>query len=52
MTGSAPQYFIATMVNSREFVVLLDSKVVAGPFATAVEADKAREKLAAEPANS
>jgi hypothetical protein len=37
--------YIATTVNGREYVVLVDGKVVAGPFATAAEAVKAREKL-------
>jgi hypothetical protein len=31
--------------NGREYVVLLDSTIVAGPFATAAEAVKAREAL-------
>jgi hypothetical protein len=39
------QYYIAKTVNGREYVVLLDSRVVAGPFATAAEAVKAREAL-------
>jgi hypothetical protein len=37
--------YIATTVNGREYVVLVDGKVVAGPFATAAEAVKARERL-------
>jgi hypothetical protein len=39
------QYFIAKTVNGREYVVLLDSTIVAGPFASAAEAVKAREAL-------
>jgi hypothetical protein len=34
-----------TTVNGREYVVLVDGKVVAGPFPTAAEADREREKL-------
>jgi hypothetical protein len=30
--------YIAMTVNGREYVVLVDGKVVAGPFATAAEA--------------
>jgi hypothetical protein len=33
------------MVQSDQYVVLLDNKVVAGPFATAAEAVRAREAL-------
>ena len=39
------EYFIATTVNGREYVVVLGSEVVAGPFETAAEAVKARTKL-------
>lgn len=34
--------YIAVTVNGREYVVPADGKVVAGPFATAAEAVKAR----------
>ena len=37
--------YIATTVKGREYVVLIDNKVVAGPFATAAEAVQAREAL-------
>lgn len=37
--------YIATTVNGREYVVLIDGQVVAGPFATASEAVKVREAL-------
>jgi hypothetical protein len=37
--------YIATTVNGREYVVLIDNKVVAGPFPTAAEAVKVREEL-------
>ena len=39
--------YIATTVKGREYVVLIDNKVVAGPFATAAEAvgDVARGKF-------
>jgi hypothetical protein len=37
--------YIATTVNGCEYVVLVDNKVVAGPFATAAEASDARERL-------
>jgi hypothetical protein len=37
--------YIATTVNSREYVVLVDGKVVAGPFPTAADAVKARDAL-------
>jgi hypothetical protein len=40
--------YIATTVNGREHVVLVDDKVVAGPFATVAEAIKAREALVRE----
>jgi hypothetical protein len=30
------QYFIAKTVQDNDYVVVLDSKVVAGPFATAI----------------
>jgi hypothetical protein len=40
--------YIATTVNGREYVVLVDGKVVAGPFATAAEAVKAREAMLRE----
>jgi hypothetical protein len=36
---------IATTVNDRTYVVLVDGKVVAGPFSTAAEAVKARDEL-------
>ena len=39
------QYYIATTVNGREYVVVLDNQVVAGPFASAAEASKARDAL-------
>jgi len=45
-TIGAQALFIATTVNGREYVVLVDGKVVAGPFATAAEAIKGREALA------
>ena len=46
--------YIATTVNGREYVLLVDGKVVAGPFATAAEAVRAREQLvkAERPVNS
>jgi hypothetical protein len=37
--------FIATTVNGREYVVLVDGKVVSGPHPTAAEADRERQKL-------
>jgi hypothetical protein len=37
--------YIATTVNGREYVVLIDGVVVAGPFPTAAEAVKARDAL-------
>jgi hypothetical protein len=37
--------YTATTVNDREYVVLVDGKVVAGPFATAAEAVEARDGL-------
>jgi hypothetical protein len=37
--------YIATTVNEREYVVLVDGKVVAGPFASCAEAVKAKEGL-------
>jgi hypothetical protein len=43
------QYFIAKVTQLDQYVVLLGSTVVAGPFATAAEAVKAREKLVADP---
>lgn len=39
------QYFIAKTVQANEYVLLMGNKVVAGPFATAAEAVKAREAL-------
>jgi hypothetical protein len=39
--------YIATTQNDREFVVLKDGKVIAGPFNTAAEAVKARDALSA-----
>jgi hypothetical protein len=42
---SAAQYFIAKTVQDNQYVVLLADKVVAGPFGTAAEAVRAREKL-------
>jgi len=38
---------IAKTVQGNEYVVLIDNKVVAGPFATAAEAVKARDALLA-----
>jgi hypothetical protein len=37
--------YIATTVNGREYVVMADGKVVAGPFATAAEAVWARDAM-------
>jgi hypothetical protein len=37
--------YIATTVNGREYVVLVDGKVVAGPYNSAAEADRERQKL-------
>ena len=39
------QYFIAKTVQTNEYVVLIDNKVVAGPFAVAAEAVRARIEL-------
>jgi hypothetical protein len=39
--------YIATTVNGREYVEIIDNKVVAGPFGTAAEAIKARDALLA-----
>jgi hypothetical protein len=39
------QYFIAKTVQANEYVLLLGSKVVAGPFPTTAEAIKARDAL-------
>jgi hypothetical protein len=39
--------FIAKTVQSDSYVVLVDNKVVAGPFATAAEAAKVMESLLA-----
>ena len=36
---------IATTVNGRQYVVLVDGKAVAGPFDTATEAVQARDAL-------
>jgi hypothetical protein len=43
------QYFIAKVTQLDQYVVLLANKVVAGPFPTAAEAVKARDKLVADP---
>jgi hypothetical protein len=46
------ELFIAGMVNSRDYVVVTrDGVVVAGPFATAAEAVKAREALLKQSSN-
>jgi hypothetical protein len=37
--------YVATTVNGREYVVFRDGVIIAGPFATAAEAVKAREEL-------
>jgi hypothetical protein len=37
--------YIATTVNGREYVVIIDGVIAAGPFASAAEADREREKL-------
>ena len=37
--------YIAKTVQTNQFVVLIDNKIVAGPFATAAEAVKARDAL-------
>jgi hypothetical protein len=37
--------YVATTANEREYVVLVDGKVVAGPFPNAWAANKEREKL-------
>jgi hypothetical protein len=42
------QYFIATTVNDRQYVVVLIDKIVAGPYNTAAEAVKARDALLAK----
>ena len=39
-------YYIATTVNGREYVVLANREVVAGPFASVAVAAAARHKLA------
>jgi hypothetical protein len=39
------QYFIAKVTQLDQYVVLLGSTVVRGPFSTAAEAVKAREAL-------
>lgn len=39
------QYFIAKVTQLDQYVVLQGSTVVSGPFGTAAEAVKAREKL-------
>jgi hypothetical protein len=39
------QYFIAKVTQLDQYVVLMGNKVVAGPFATAQEAIRAREEL-------
>ena len=43
--GHSMTAFIARTVQADEYVVLIDNKVAAGPFATAAEAVKAREEL-------
>jgi hypothetical protein len=44
------QYFIAQTVQDNQYVVLFGNKVVAGPFAEAAEAVRARDELiSAEP---
>jgi hypothetical protein len=40
-------YYIAKVTQLNQYVVLLGSAVVAGPFATAAEAVKARDELLA-----
>jgi hypothetical protein len=40
--------YIATTVNGREYVVLVDGKVVAGPSVSCAEAVKVREKMERE----
>jgi hypothetical protein len=42
------RYYIAKTVRANEYVVLVGTLVVAGPFASAAEAIKAREKLQAD----
>jgi hypothetical protein len=42
---SAPQYYVATTVQSGQYVVLLGDKVVAGPFPSAKAAIEARDAL-------
>jgi hypothetical protein len=37
--------YIATTVNGREYVVLRDGVVIAGPFVSCAEAIKARDAL-------
>jgi hypothetical protein len=37
--------YIAKTVQANEYVVLIDNKVVAGPFATAADAVRAKEAL-------
>jgi hypothetical protein len=37
--------YIAKTVQTNQFVVLIDNKIVAGPFATAAEAVRARDAL-------
>jgi hypothetical protein len=41
--------YIATTVNGREYVVLRDGKIAAGPFVTVKEAIAVRAKLEREP---
>jgi hypothetical protein len=43
------QYFIAKTVQADKYVLLVDGVVAAGPFPTAAEAVKARDKLVADP---
>jgi hypothetical protein len=42
---SALQYFIAKVTQLDQYVVLLGSTVVSGPFATVQEAIRAKDKL-------
>jgi hypothetical protein len=46
--GERGVIYIATTVNGREYVVLVDGKVVAGPFVSCAEAVKVREKMERE----
>jgi hypothetical protein len=42
------QYFIAKTVQANEYVLLMGSKIVGGPYSTAAEADRERQKLVKE----